>query len=137
LTAATKAPETPPKRPAPWRGRKRVSDPKDKFVAVRCTPAQHAALTAAAAQAGLSVGGYLRATALGSAGVRAVRRPTVERTALARVLAELGKLGSNVNQLARVANTNGTMPEPDTLADIASDVRTMRDALMAALGHAD
>jgi len=126
-----------PSHGAPWRGRPRVADPKARFVAVRCTADEHAALTAAAAQTGLSVGAYLRAMALGNSGPRAVRRPSVEKETLARWLGELGKVGSNVNQLARIANTSGDMPEPDTLADIAADVRAMRDALMKALGRGD
>jgi hypothetical protein len=124
-------------RGAPWRGRRRVPDPKDKFVAVRCTAGQHATWTAAAAQAGTNVGDYLRTLADGSPSPRAVRRPPVEREALARMLGEVGKIGSNVNQLARIANTSGDMPEPDTLADIAADIRVMRDALMEALGRGD
>ena len=59
---------------APWRGQRLVTDPKSRFVAVRVTPAEHAALTAAAAQAGLSVGAYLRTVGIGTAGPRAVRR---------------------------------------------------------------
>jgi hypothetical protein len=138
-TAADTADAPVPLRPrgAPWNGRPRVADPKACFVGVRCTADEHAALTAAAAQAGLSVGAYLRATALGSPSPRAVRRPPVEKVMLARWLGELGKVGSNVNQLARIANTSGDMPEPDTLADIAADVRAMRDALMKALGRGD
>ena len=129
--------DAPAPKAAPWRGRRRVPDPKNCFVAVRCTPDERAALTAAAAQASLSVGAYLRATALGGTGPRAVRRPTADREALARLLGELGKVGSNVNQIARVANTSGDPPEPDTLGRIALDVRAMRDALMEALsrGH--
>ncbi|HEX3983909.1 MAG TPA: plasmid mobilization relaxosome protein MobC [Acidisoma sp.] len=122
---------------APWRGRRRVADPKARFVAVRCTDAEHATLTAAAAQAGLSVGAYLRTMALGSPGPRAVRRPSVERADLARLLGELGKIGSNVNQLARAANTSGDMPAVDELAAITADVRVLRDALMKALGRGD
>jgi hypothetical protein len=114
-----------------------VSDPKDKFVAVRCTAGQHATWTAAAAQAGTNVGDYLRTLADGSPIPRAVRRPPVEREALARMLGEVGKIGSNVNQLARIANTSGDLPKPDALADIAADVRAMRDALMKALGRGD
>jgi hypothetical protein len=94
-------------------------------------------LTAAAAQAGLSVGAYLRTMALGSPGPRAVRRPSVERADLARLLGELGKIGSNVNQLARAANTSGDMPAVDELAAITADVRVLRDALMKALGRGD
>jgi hypothetical protein len=122
---------------APWRGRRRVADPKDKFVAVRCTSAQHAAWTAAAAQIGTNVGDYLRTLADGSPSPRAVRRPPVEKEALARVLGELGKVGSNVNQLARIANTSGDMPELGTLTGIAADVREIRATLMRALGRGD
>jgi hypothetical protein len=128
----------PVRRVAPWRGRRRVPDPKDKFVAVRCTAGQHATWTLAAADAGTNVGDYLRTLADGgSPSPRAVRRPPIERQALAQLLGELGKVGSNVNQLARIANTSGDMPEPDALADIASDVRAMRAALMKALGRGD
>jgi HAMP domain-containing protein len=65
-----------------------------------------------------------------------VRRPQVDRAELARVLAALGRLGSNVNQLARAANT-GEIPARDELADAAVATREMRDALMRALGRGD
>lgn len=130
------APATP-SHGAPWRGRRRVPDPKTCFVAVRCTADEHASLTAAATQAGLSVGAYLRTTALGSPSPRAVRRPPAEKEALARLLGAVGKVGGNVNQLARAANTTGDMPAPDELAAIAGDVRAIRAALMKALGRGD
>jgi hypothetical protein len=56
---------------------------------------------------------------------------------LARVLAQAGKIGSNVNQLARVANTNGELPSARELESIWQEVNAMRSALMAALGHGD
>lgn len=118
-------------------GKRKLADAREKFVAVRCSAAEHAALTAAAAQAGLSVGAFLRATALGRPGPRAVRRATVETEALARLLGEFGKLGSNVNQLARVANTNGDIPARDQLDGIAAEVRRLSAATMKALGHGD
>lgn len=123
-------------RPAPWRGRRRVSDPREQFVAVRCTAAEHAAITAAAAQAGLSVGAYLRVVGLGTAGPRAVRRPSVERAELARLLGEIGKLGSNVNQLAHAVN-RGDIPDWADLASAVSAVDDMRAAVMKALGRGD
>ena len=67
---AMKASATPKK--SPWRGRKRVADPKDKFVAVRCTSADYEIIGASAERAGLAVGPFLRAVALGSPGPRAV-----------------------------------------------------------------
>ena len=120
---------------APWRGQRLVTDPKSRFVAVRVTPAEHAALTAAAAQAGLSVGAYLRAMALGRPGPRAVRRPPLEKEALARALGLLGRYGGNLNQLAHAANAAGAMPTAVELATMKKELREMRDALLQALGR--
>jgi hypothetical protein len=127
----------PERKAAPWRGRKKVADARTKFVAVRLTPAKHAAYEAAAAKAGLSVGAYLRALADGAPGPRAVRRPKVEHVALAQVLGALGRVGSNVNQLARVANTAGTLPQTATLNEVRQEICLMRTALMKALGRGD
>ncbi len=116
-------------------GKRKLADARGKFVAVRCSDAEHATMTAAAAQAGLSVGAYLRTLALGKAGPRSVRRPPVERAELARALGLIGNYGSNLNQLARVANTNGQLPTHAALMEIAQHVKQMRDALMVALGR--
>lgn len=106
-----------------------------KFVAVRCTPDEYAALQAKAAAAGLTVSGYLRAAALGSPGVRSARRPPVEREELARALGLLGRYGGNLNQLARMANTTGALPTEAALVALGDEVRAVRDALMRALGR--
>lgn len=120
---------------APWRGRKRVEVARTKLIPVRCTADERAAIKAVADKAGLSVGAYLRAAALGDAGPRAVRRPPIERKELARLLGHLGKLGSNLNQLAHAFNSRGRVPALIELDRIRGDVREMRDALMAALGR--
>ena len=118
-------------------GKRKLPDARGKFVAVRCTDSEHATMTEKAATAGLSVGAYLRTLAIGSAGPRAIRRPPVERAELARLLGEIGKLGSNVNQIARVLNTTGDLPASNNLAAITADVSVMRAALMKALGRGD
>lgn len=124
--------------PAPRRyGKRKLPTARGKFVAVRCSDAEHATMNAAAAQAGLTVGPYLRALALGTPGPRAVRRPPVEKEALARLLGELGRVGSNVNQLARVANTSGDLPVTNRLDAITAELAAMRDELMKALGRGD
>jgi hypothetical protein len=120
---------------APRRGRKRVDDAKTSFISVRCTAKERSKIDEAARQAGLSIGAYLRALALGDAGPRAVRRPPVERKELARLLGHLGKVGSNLNQLAHAFNSRGRVPGLAELNDIRSYVGQMRDALMAALGR--
>lgn len=120
---------------APWRGRKRVSDAKNSFISVRCTAEERSKIDEAARQAGLSIGAYLRSLALGSAGPRAVRRPPIERKELARLLGHLGKVGSNLNQLAHAFNRERRIPGLDELNAIRQKVGELRDALMKALGR--
>ncbi len=132
----SEAPKPRSRHAAPWRGRRRVDDAKTSFISVRCTAKERALIDAAATEAGLSVGAYLRTLALGKPGPRAVRRPPVERKELARLLGHLGKVGSNLNQLAHAFNRNGRAPVLAELNGIRAHVIEMRDALMAALGRA-
>src|ERR1700722_14969062 len=118
-------------------GRRRVENPKQAFIAVRCTAQERAAIAEAATKSGLAVGAYLRARALGSPGPRAVPRPPIERTELARLLGHLGKVGSNINQLAYGYNRVGTLPGFPELLAIRQEVGAMREALMKALGRGD
>jgi hypothetical protein len=109
-------------------------DVKGKFIAVRVTVEDRAKIADAAGEAGLSIGAFLRSLALGSAGARAVKRPSVERVELARLLGELGKLGSNVNQIAKAFNSTGRIPTPPELPLMQTDIMAIRAAVMAALG---
>ena len=103
---------------------------------VRCTNAELAAITASAERAGMAVAAFMRHQAIGTAGPRAIRRPQVDRVELARVLAALGRYGSNVNQLARAAN-GGAIPLEHELAEAAAATLEMRGMLMRALGRGD
>jgi hypothetical protein len=123
------------RRAAPWRGRRRVPDPKQIAISFRCTAKDHAVIDESATRAGLSIGAYLRTLALGCAGPRAVRRPPAERTELARLLGHLGKVGSNINQLAHAWNRNRLLPGLAELMAIRRDVGEMRAALLGALGY--
>jgi hypothetical protein len=131
------APTSRVKQAAPWRGRRRVADAKGCFIAVRCTVKQNTAIKESAARAGLSIGAYLRALAVGNPSPRSVRRPPVERAELARLLGQLGKLGSNVNQLAHGFNRNGRLPGYAQLIAIRQEIGQMRAALFKALGRGD
>jgi len=72
---------------------------------------------------------------LGAAGPRAVKRPPVEKAQLARVLGAIGKLGSNVNQIARALNEGRDAPSLAELADMRAEIAAMRTAVMTALGR--
>jgi hypothetical protein len=132
-------PEPSVRRAAPWRGRKRTEagEAKNEFIGLRVTAADLARIEEKAQESGLKIGGYLRALALGSAGPRAVKRPRVEREQLARLLGEIGKLGSNVNQLAKWSNTEKAPASLPELAQIRADIATMREAVMKALDRGD
>ncbi len=81
----------------------------------RATAGECAAIQAEAASKGLAASSYLREIALRAAlqrasGMRSRRAPTVEMQALSAILAQLGKCGSNLNQIARVLNSGGDTP---------------------------
>jgi hypothetical protein len=126
-----------PTHAAPWRGRPRVTDAKGCFIAIRCTVKQHMAIKESAAKAGLSVGAYLRSLAVGHPGPRSVHRPRPGDVPLARLLGHIGKLGSNVNQIAKIANTYRRPPGKSALSVMRKDIGRMRNAVLKALrrGH--
>jgi hypothetical protein len=135
MTETTVAPAKKRTKTVPRR--MRVDDARTQFIAVRCTVTERAAITERATQAGLAVGAYLRGQALGTPGPRAVRKPPVERKELARLLGWLGKLGSNVNQLAHGFNRDRLLPGFPELLAIRHEVGEMRAALIKALGRGD
>jgi hypothetical protein len=100
---------------------------------VRCTPEERAELEARAVRAGLAVGAYLRQQALGGSGPRARRRPPADAAALLLVEGQLGRIGNNVNQLARAANAGG-WPSTLVMEDAAQAVIDACDAIVQALG---
>ncbi len=107
---------------------------RKRFVNVRLTDDEDAAITAAAERAGQSVAAYIRQQCIGAPGPRAVPRPPVERAVLAQLLAQLGKCGSNLNQIARVLNSGGDAPEGIPAA--IEDFRAVCADIMRALGRA-
>lgn len=115
----------------------KTSKPLAPF-SLRLTAEERARLVAEAG--GSPLGPYIKAKALG-APLR-VRRTGVsveDRQALAKVLALLGgsRLASNLNQLARLANTGALPVDPETeseLADAVSIIREIRLLLLIALG---
>jgi len=109
--------------------------PKTRIVPIRFTPEQYAQLAEKANRAGMAIGAAARSILLGAAGPRAVKRPPVEKAQLARVLGAIGKLGSNVNQIARALNEGRDAPSLAELADMRAEIAAMRTAVMTALGR--
>lgn len=106
-------------------------------IGVRLTSEERAELDRRADAAGLTASAYLRACGLGDAGPRAARKPPVAKQEMVRILGQLGKIGSNLNQLARAVNRGA---DPNGLADdIKAAVVAMAEihaAATRALGRA-
>lgn len=61
------------------------------------------------------------------------RLPSYDRQELSRILGQLGKIGSNINQLARFANQSNEFPEIDSISQIQADIASMRNEVTSAL----
>lgn len=109
-------------------------------LSIRFSGQELAALATNARHAGFALSSYARFILVGTKPLRSARRPSVEKELLARTLGQLGKIGSNLNQIARVLNRS---PEnasslASVAADLASclgDLRALRAAVMTALGR--
>lgn len=108
---------------------------------LRLSAEQRRALEARAGT--LPLGEYIRGRLfsddLRSKQVRRHPRPVKDHKALAEVLARVGasRLASNLNQLAKAANTGALSVTPETeaaLRQACADIAAMRAALMRALG---
>lgn len=109
---------------------------RQQLLPIRCTEEEAQELRAAKDAGGFdTMADFIRAKCL--RGTRSPRLPAFDRQQFARLLAEVGKVGSNVNQLARVANTNGELPAAHELEAIWQEVNAMRSALMGALSRGD
>lgn len=104
---------------------------RGKLLSVRFNEAEWQSLNARADSAGLSLGGYLRSVVLETPPPRQSRRPPVVVQELAQLMGQIGKIGSNINQLARIANMGG-WPEAALLEQAAADISWMRERLFAA-----
>jgi hypothetical protein len=114
-------------------GPRPVKDPRTERIDLRVTPAQRHAMKAAAKKAGLSVAALICLCTLGENGPRARRNPGADTVVLAKLLAEMGKSGSNLNQIAYQLNSGGAVEPPD-LAEAIAEHRAVAEAIMRALG---
>jgi hypothetical protein len=119
---ASQVPTAPVEKSAGPRGE------RTKTVAVRLTPAEHAQwLTTAEAEGRGQMGRWVRETVT----ARLEGQPTVAPVSQAREMrAELARMGSNLNQIARALNISalGGKPAP-ALEDIARSLETVRQQL--------
>ena len=100
---------------------------------LRLSREERAEIEKRAEAAGLSLGGYCKSVILGSP-PRRFRRPQVDRVELARLLGELGRVGNNLNQLTRLAHSEGAIQITE-LKEALIDLAEVRAGVMLVLGY--
>ena len=113
---------------------------RNKRLSIRFTAEEFNQIAARADQAGLGSAALLRAAALGDAGPRAQRRPPADHKALRQLLGHVGRIGNNINQIARALNAaekSGLAEVPAVLGACPAALRAcddIRRAILVALG---
>lgn len=106
---------------------------RTKVCHVRLTPEEMTAVAAKADRAGLTKGAFARAAMLGTPGPRARRRPPADHRTLRQLLGHCGRIGNNVNQIARQLNAGGRANVPE-LREALRAYLDIRTAIFQALG---
>jgi ribosomal protein S3 len=84
------------------RPRKTDGDTRDITIRVRVTAAEKFEIWKHSSDARMTISDFMRHSSMGVAPIR--KHPSPDRIVLLNFLAELGKIGSNVNQIARALN---------------------------------
>lgn len=103
----------------------RVKDKRTYKLQVRLSPAELDRLDALCAETGLSRADQARYSTLGADAADAL----AHGRELAAILAQLGKIGSNLNQAVHVANATGQLDQIGQLEDLAAVVDRTRRAI--------
>ncbi len=118
-------------------GRRSGSENRRKSfpVTTRYSPEEYAELEDAASQHGLTRASYQRVQSLAKPKTRSTRRAPIERELLAKVVGQLGKIGSNLNQIAHAANMEITLRSE--LGSALAELRALLPVLRNAMGWQD
>lgn len=106
---------------------------RTKQCLVRFTEQEFTEITGKADRAGIASAAFLRAAALGNPGPRAQRRPPADHVALRQILGHCGRIGNNLNQIAKRLNEGGQAPIRELREALAAYLH-IRDAILSALG---
>jgi hypothetical protein len=108
---------------------------RQKQVKLRLLDEEFNAISAKASASGMSAAAYARAAMLGDEGPRAQRRLPIDAQLARQVLAQLGKYGNNMNQIAYGLNAYGERGLEADFREALREWAEIRDTLLAMLGH--
>ena len=108
---------------------------RNRHIDVCCDEAEFVIIDDKARTAGMSLASFLRQCALGSAGPRARRAPSVNAEVLAHAVAALNKAGSNLNQIARVLNAGAPFSTAKESFAALAEVRAAASRILEIVGR--
>ena len=111
----------------------RPSEQRTEYLRVRLTTEEMEQLKRDADTAAVSVSDVARAQLLNAPIPKRKYRRSVDHNRLAEVLQQLGKIGGNLNQLAKVANATGDLSHVRNIRELKADLEAIRDEVRAAL----
>lgn len=109
---------------------------RSRVVGFRASAEERAEIEKAAERDGLSTGSYIRAKVLAAPKTKTVKRPPAHAESLARLLGQLGKIGSNLNQIAARLNRNENATRAG-IVEALEELKPLRTEIFKALGKAD
>tara|TARA_B100000073_G_scaffold347827_2_gene363529 strand:- start:3258 stop:3767 length:510 start_codon:yes stop_codon:yes gene_type:complete len=112
----------PKKRPAPF--------------SLRLSFNERQELEQRAENAGVTMGSYCKYAIFDIPPPRRAKRPVRDKAELAQLLGAVGKIGNNLNQIARQLNVHGSV-EVSELQRALEDLTLIRESVMKALGYAE
>lgn len=109
---------------------------KEDFIGFRVDPVEYAEIKTLADDAGMSVSSFVRLNALQN--VKTISRfaPTLDRVLLSKLLGEAGKIGSNINQIARRLNEGGGVGA-ERITALCDDFIYLRTEILKAIRALD
>ena len=107
---------------------------KTTLFVVRLTAHEKKDLEKRSIDSGLTQSDYFRIQCLGKKPLRKRRSPSVNAKLLYQTLGQLGKVGNNINQIAKQYN-NGFSQANENMQLIQSDLQAIREMIRHALGH--
>ncbi|MFY0599305.1 MAG: plasmid mobilization relaxosome protein MobC [Cyclobacteriaceae bacterium] len=117
-----------------------MSEPKEKNrlrnvrVFIRLLPEEKKAFEQRCSDAGLTQADYFRRLCLEATPLRKRKSPSVNTQLLTQYLAQIGKIGSNLNQIAKRTNAE-IFPSSRELGKVTDDIMQLRTIIRKALGY--
>ena len=108
---------------------------RNRHVDVCCDDAEFVIIDDKARTAGMSLAAFLRTCAIGSAGPRARRAPTVNAEALAHATAALNRVGNNINQIAKQLHVAGSSITTNECFAALAEVRVAVARILDVVGR--